>query len=99
MVADWSGATEPWPRGGTSSYRTHDRFPQASLPGGRRITVILSIFYRMAVVRGLLVFLAALLLAAPAGAITIDPLDSAETVLLHRINRARANHDLKPLRV
>lgn len=42
--------------------------------------------------------LAALLLAAPAGARTVFQHDAAEKKLVHRINHVRANHGLEPMR-
>ena len=53
----------------------------------------------MPVVRGILPFFAALVLAAPAGALTLSQHDTAEGKLVHRINHVRANHGLEPLHV
>ena len=100
MVADWSGAKEaPLDTGGTSSYRTPDRFSQGSLPRGPGNNSSVSIFYPMRVVRGIVPLVAALVLAAPAGATAIFQHDAAEPKLVRRINHVRANHGLKPLHV
>ena len=53
----------------------------------------------MPVVRGLIPLLAALLLASPAGALTLSQHHSAEGELVRRINHVRANHGLGPLHV
>jgi len=58
-----------------------------------------SIFYPMRVVRGIVPLVAALVLAAPAGATAIFQHDASEPKLVHRINHVRANHGLKPLHV
>ncbi len=51
----------------------------------------------MRVLRSILIVLAALLLAAPAGARTVFQHDAAEKKLVHRINHVRANHGLEPM--
>jgi uncharacterized protein YkwD len=53
----------------------------------------------MAVSRGLTALVAALVLAAPASALTVAQRNLAERDLLHRINRARMYHGLPRLRV
>ena len=53
----------------------------------------------MRVVRTFVPFVAALVLAAPAGATAIFQHDSAEPTLVHRINHVRGNHGLSPLHV
>ena len=53
----------------------------------------------MRVLRWLLPSLAALILAAPANALTVFERDRAEGRLVHRINHVRANHGLAPLHV
>jgi uncharacterized protein YkwD len=50
------------------------------------------------VLRSILIVLAALLFAAPAGARTVFQHDAAEKKLVHRINHVRANHGLEPMR-
>jgi uncharacterized protein YkwD len=49
-------------------------------------------------VRRIVPVVAALVLAAPAGATTVTQHNSAEPLLVKRINHVRANHGLKPLR-
>jgi uncharacterized protein YkwD len=53
----------------------------------------------MRVLRAIISLLAALVLAAPAGATAISYRPTAEQKLVHRINHVRANHGLKPFRV
>lgn len=53
----------------------------------------------MAVARVAAVILVALVLATPAGAVTIVQRDAAEPALVQRINAVRASHGLKPLSV
>ena len=53
----------------------------------------------MRVLRSILIVLAALLLAAPAGARTVSQHDAAEKKLVHRVNHVRDNHGLEPMRV
>ena len=52
----------------------------------------------MTVVRRIAIAVAALALAAPAGA-TVTQRDAAEKKLVHRINQVRENHGLEPMRV
>ena len=52
----------------------------------------------MRVLRSILIVLAALLFAAPAGARTVFQHHAAEKKLVHRINHVRANHGLEPMR-
>jgi uncharacterized protein YkwD len=99
MVAARSGATETPESHATCSYRTHDSFSQGSLSRGRQNRSGGPIFYRVYVFRWIAIALAALLLAAPAGAATLSQQDAAEKRLVRRINHVRANHDLKPMRV
>jgi uncharacterized protein YkwD len=51
------------------------------------------------VVRWIAIALAALLLAAPAGAMTLSQHNGAEKRLVKRINRVRKNHGLEPMRI
>ena len=53
----------------------------------------------MRVLRGISIALAALLLAAPAGAMTLSQHNGAERKLVQRINRVRENHGLEPMKV
>jgi uncharacterized protein YkwD len=53
----------------------------------------------MRVVRWILPLLAALTLAAPADALTVDQRNGAERTMVRRINHVRANHGLRPLRL
>jgi uncharacterized protein YkwD len=53
----------------------------------------------VSVVRGIVIVLAALVVAAPAGATTVSQHNAAEAKLVHRINHVRANHGLKTMRV
>ena len=52
----------------------------------------------MRVLRSIVIALAALVFAAPAGAWTVSQHDAAEKKLVHRINHVRANHGLEPMR-
>jgi uncharacterized protein YkwD len=57
------------------------------------------ISYGVRVVRWIVIPLAALLLAAPAGALTLSQHGGAEKRLVQRINHVRKNHGLKPMKV
>jgi uncharacterized protein YkwD len=55
--------------------------------------------YGVRVVRWIAIAVATLLLAAPAGAMTLSQHNGAEKKLVQRINHVRGNHGLKPMKV